>query len=90
MLAAELSRFDVAILDPPRAGAELQIRELAASTVPRIVYASCDPESFARDARTLVDAGYVLQQVQPIDQFLWSAEVELIAAFTRPERRRRA
>jgi 23S rRNA (uracil1939-C5)-methyltransferase len=90
LLPAELARFDLVILDPPRAGAAPQARELVASTVPRVAYAACDPESFARDARTLVGGGYVLERVQPVDQFLWSAEVELIAAFARPGRRRRA
>lgn len=89
LLAAELARFDLAILDPPRAGAAAQARELAASTVPRLAYLSCDPESFARDARLLVDGGYELGRVQPVDQFLWSAEVELAATFTRPAARRR-
>lgn len=89
LLAAELVRFDLAILDPPRAGAAAQARELAASTVRRLAYLSCDPESFARDARLLVDGGYELSRVQPVDQFLWSAEVELAATFTRPATRRR-
>ena len=88
--AAELDRFDLAILDPPRAGAAAQAAELARSKVPRIVYASCDPESFARDARVLVDGGYALGRVQPVDQFLWSAEIELVARLTRPRRRGRA
>jgi 23S rRNA (uracil1939-C5)-methyltransferase len=90
LLPADLAAFDLAILDPPRAGADAQARALAVSTVPRLAYAACDPESFARDARTLVDGGYVLERVQPVDQFLWSAEVELVAALARPERRRRA
>ncbi|HMR32098.1 MAG TPA: RsmD family RNA methyltransferase [Geminicoccaceae bacterium] len=90
LLAAELKRFDVAVLDPPRAGAVAQTLELARSEVPRIVYASCDPESFARDARLLVEGGYLARTVQPVDQFLWSAEVELVATFHRPLRRGRA
>jgi 23S rRNA (uracil1939-C5)-methyltransferase len=88
LTAAELGRFDLVVLDPPRAGAAAQVRELAASAVPRLAYLSCDPESFARDARALVDGGYDLRHVQPVDQFLWSAEVELAAAFTRPAARR--
>ena len=90
LVAAELGRFDLAILDPPRAGAAAQARELVASAIPRIVYASCDPESFARDTRILVDGGYVLERLQPVDQFLWSAEVELAARFSRTGGRRRA
>lgn len=83
----ELAGFDLAILDPPRAGAPAQVAELARLGPPRIVYASCDPESFARDAATLVAAGYVLGPVRPIDQFVGSAEVELVATLTRPARR---
>jgi 23S rRNA (uracil1939-C5)-methyltransferase len=79
----ELSAFDAVVLDPPRAGAAAQCVELAASTVKRVVYASCDPASFARDARTLQDGGYRLEKLMPIDQFLWSAHVELIALLTR-------
>ncbi len=90
LTAAELARFDLVILDPPRAGAEAQARELAAAAVPRIAYVSCDPESFARDARVLADGGYTLEGLQPVDQFLWSAEIELAARFTRSTTRRRA
>ena len=60
--------------------------ELARSKLERIVYASCDPGTFARDARVLQDAGYRLEKLVPIDQFLWSAHVELIAAFVRSAR----
>jgi 23S rRNA (uracil1939-C5)-methyltransferase len=77
----ELMGFDAALLDPPRAGAAAQVAELASSKVPRIVYASCDPGSFARDARTLQEGGYRLEKLLPIDQFLWSAHIELIALF---------
>ena len=83
LAAGDLAVFDAVLLDPPRAGAAAQAAELARSTVPRIVYASCDPGSFARDARTLQDGGYRLEKLMPIDQFLWSAHVELIALFTR-------
>jgi 23S rRNA (uracil1939-C5)-methyltransferase len=83
LAAVDLAVFDAVLLDPPRAGAAAQAAELARSTVPRIVYASCDPGSFARDARTLQDGGYRLEKLMPIDQFLWSAHVELIALFTR-------
>lgn len=80
----ELAGFDLAILDPPRTGAAAQVGELARRGPPRIVYASCDPESFARDAALLVAAGYMLGPVRPIDQFVGSAEVELVATLTRP------
>lgn len=83
LLANDLDAFDAVVLDPPRAGAAAQAAELARSKVKKIVYASCDPGSFARDARTLHDGGYRLEKLMPIDQFLWSAHVELIALFTR-------
>ncbi len=83
LTATELDRFDAVLLDPARAGAAVQSAELARSTVRRVVYASCDPGSFARDARTLVDGGYRLEKLLPIDQFLWSSHVELIALFGR-------
>ncbi len=79
LLAADLQAFDAVVLDPPRAGAAAQAAELAKSSVPRIVYASCDAGSFSRDARTLQDGGYRLEKLLPIDQFLWSVHVELIA-----------
>ncbi len=83
LTAAELDMFDGIVLDPPRAGAAAQCAELAQSKVKRIVYASCDPGSFARDVRGLQDAGYRLEKLMPIDQFLWSAHVELIALLTK-------
>jgi len=70
------------VLDPPRAGAEAQVAELASSTVPRIAYVSCNPATFARDALALVGAGYVLDWVQVVDQFRWSSHIELVAAFS--------
>ncbi len=79
----ELDAFEAVLLDPPRAGAAAQTSELASSQVPRVVYASCDPGSFARDARALQEGGYRLEKLMPIDQFLWSAHLELIALFTR-------
>ncbi len=81
--ASELASFDAVVLDPPRAGAVAQTAELAKSKLKRIVYASCDPGTFARDARVLQDGGYRLEKLMPIDQFLWSAHVELIALFTK-------
>lgn len=81
--AAELAAHDAVVLDPPRAGAEEQVRSLAASSVARIAYVSCNPATFARDARILADGGYRLPWVQPVGQFLWSTHVELAAAFTR-------
>jgi 23S rRNA (uracil1939-C5)-methyltransferase len=90
--AEELKRFDAVILDPPRAGAAEQIRALAASTLQRIAYVGCNPATFARDAKTLIDGGYALEWVKPIGQFRWSTHVELAAAFSRDgsDRPRRA
>lgn len=83
LLAAELGAAEAVVIDPPRAGAEAQARELAASKVARVAAVSCNPASFARDARILLAGGYRLEWVQPVDQFLWSGHVELVAAFTR-------
>ncbi len=82
LLPDELARFGAVVLDPPRAGAAAQVDELAKGQVPRIAYVSCNPVTFARDARVLVDAGYALDWVQVVDQFRWSAHTELVAAFT--------
>ena len=79
----ELKGFDAVVFDPPRQGAQSQARELAASAVPRVVAVSCNPATFARDARILVDGGYRLAAVTPVDQFLYSAHVELVARFER-------
>lgn len=82
---AELNTADAVVLDPPRAGAREQVARLANATVPRVVYVSCNPSTFARDARTLVDGGYTLDQITPVGQFRWSTHVELAAVFTRGE-----
>ena len=79
----ELAAFDAVIFDPPRAGAMSQSRALAGSSVKTIVAVSCNPATFARDARILVDGGYRLGPVQPVDSFLWSAQLELVARFER-------
>jgi 23S rRNA (uracil1939-C5)-methyltransferase len=83
LLTSEFARFDAVVLDPPRPGAMAQVQSLAQSTVPTVLYVSCNPGSFARDARILVDGGYRLTRVVPLDQFLWSPHVELFAHFTR-------
>ncbi|MGA9951092.1 MAG: RNA methyltransferase, partial [Xanthobacteraceae bacterium] len=80
-LAAELNRFDAVVFDPPRQGAQAQSREIAASRVPVIAAVSCNPGTFARDARILIDGGYRLISVIPVDQFRYSAHVELVARF---------
>lgn len=79
----ELNRFQTVILDPPRAGAKEQVAQLAASNVPNIAYVSCNPASFARDAKTLTAAGYRLQRIWPVGQFRWSTHIELVGHFTR-------
>lgn len=83
LLAEELNAFPAAIIDPPRVGAKAQMEQLAASTIPVIASLSCDAGSFARDARTLMDGGYTLEWVQPVDQFRWSPHVEIAAKFKR-------
>ena len=80
---AELAPYDAVVIDPPRAGAEAQIAQLAASRVATVAHVSCNPATFARDARALVDAGHRMGPVAVIDQFRWSPHVELVAAFTR-------
>ncbi len=84
----ELARFDAAVIDPPRAGAAAQTEALAASGIATIAAVSCNPVTFARDARTLVGAGFRLTRVQVVDQFRWSPHVELAAAFRRDHIRR--
>ncbi|HET9334891.1 MAG TPA: class I SAM-dependent RNA methyltransferase [Sphingomicrobium sp.] len=81
--ARELAAFEAVILDPPRAGAQEQVRELAASSVPRIAYVSCNPATFARDAEILAKGGYKLLWARPVGQFRWSTHVELAACFSR-------
>lgn len=84
LLAPELARFDAVAIDPPRAGAEAQTAEIARARVPLVAMVSCNPASFARDARILAEAGYRFDPVQPVDQFRWSAHIELVARATAP------
>jgi 23S rRNA (uracil1939-C5)-methyltransferase len=79
----ELAGFDAVVLDPPRAGAEEQVRQLAMSTVPRVAYVSCNPATFARDAAILADGGYRLDWARPVGQFRWSTHIELAGSFVR-------
>ncbi len=83
LLAVELQGFGAAVIDPPRAGAAAQVQALAGASIPRIAFVSCNPVTFARDARTLVDAGFGLDWIDVVDQFRWSPHVELAAQFTR-------
>ncbi len=87
LLPAELRRFDAVVFDPPRQGAEMQARALAACAVPAVIAVSCNPGTFARDARILVDGGYRLIRVTPVDQFRYSAHVELVAHFQSTDNR---
>ncbi|MGE3148217.1 MAG: class I SAM-dependent RNA methyltransferase [Pseudorhodoplanes sp.] len=83
LIPEELKTFDAVVFDPPRQGADAQSRALAASKVPVIVAVSCDAATFARDARTLIDGGYRMGLVRPVDQFRFSAHVEIVARFER-------
>ncbi|MDB5568958.1 MAG: methyltransferase [Hyphomicrobiales bacterium] len=83
LAAADLADYQAVVFDPPRAGAEAQARELALSQVPTVVAVSCNPQTFARDARILIDGGYVMGEVTPVDQFRHSPHVEVVAAFTK-------
>ena len=79
----EISRFDAVVLDPPRAGAREQVAAIATSGIKRVVYISCNPASWARDAKTLNDAGFRLEKLRPVGQFRWSTHVELTSLFVR-------
>jgi 23S rRNA (uracil1939-C5)-methyltransferase len=79
----ELEPFGAAVIDPPRAGAEVQCKSLSASAIPTIAYVSCNPATFARDAAILIQGGYRLIQATPVDQFTWSPHVELVGVFQR-------
>lgn len=83
LTARELNQFDAVVFDPPRAGAEAQARQLAKSTVKTVIAVSCDPASFARDARILIEGGYRLMRVTPVDQFAFTGHVETVALFRR-------
>lgn len=88
LLAGELSGFDAVVIDPPRAGAEAQFSQIAQAGVPVVGAVSCNPVTFARDARLLAAAGYRIDWVQVIDQFRWSPHVELAARLSLPRKPR--
>lgn len=88
LLPLELDAFDAVVFDPPRAGAEAQARQLAASRVPLVIGIACDTGTFARDAATLVAGGYGLDSVTPVDQFRHAGHVEMVGVFRRAARRR--
>src|SRR5690348_15288800 len=81
--ASELKPFAAVVFDPPRQGAQAQAQELAKSVVPVVVAVSCDADTFARDAKILIDGGYKLEAVTPVDQFRYSPHVEIVAKFAR-------
>jgi len=80
-LPHELKEFDAVIIDPPRAGAKAQVEEIVRSEIDTVVMISCNPSTFARDARTLCDGGYDMGPVTPVDQFLFSNHLEVISIF---------
>ncbi len=77
----DLTKYDFAVINPPRAGTLSQIQQLASSTIPKICYVSCNPETFARDARVLEKGGYKLTSVTPVDQFYWTPHLEVVGLF---------
>lgn len=83
LLPHELNEFDAAVIDPPRAGAREQVEEIAHSALKKVVMISCNPATFSRDARTLVDAGFEMGRIIPVDQFLYSPHLEVISIFVR-------
>ena len=83
LMPDELARFDAAVIDPPRAGAPAQAEQLAASGLDRVAWVSCDPVTFARDARVMLDAGWKMGPIYVVDQFRWSPHVETVTSFTR-------
>jgi len=83
LLARELARYDAVVLDPPRSGARAQAEALAASKVPKVIMVSCNPGTCARDLRILLDGGYRITRVVPVDQFLFSPHIELVAVLER-------
>jgi 23S rRNA (uracil1939-C5)-methyltransferase len=83
LAAAELDRYTATVFDPPRAGALRQAEALAASTLDTIVAVSCNPATFARDAARLITGGFRLERLVPIDQFVWTPHLELVATFRR-------
>ena len=83
LLPIELRKFDAAVIDPPRAGAKAQTEQIVASDIRLVGAVSCNPVSFARDVKIMVDGGFTLDWVKPVDQFRWSGHVELAAKFSR-------
>jgi 23S rRNA (uracil1939-C5)-methyltransferase len=83
LVAQEMTKFDTVVFDPPRQGAEKQADELAKSKVPLVIAVSCSAATFARDAKLLLDGGYRLKHVTPVDQFRYSPHIEIVAKFVK-------
>jgi 23S rRNA (uracil1939-C5)-methyltransferase len=83
LVPQELRDYEAVVFDPPRQGAQAQVRQLAAGKIPLVIAVSCNVATFARDARILIDGGYRLEAVTPVDQFRHTPHVELVARFTR-------
>lgn len=83
LASLEMKKFDAAVIDPPRSGARLQAEQIGRAPIRRLAYVSCDPASFARDVKVLVDYGFQLTRVTPVDQFRWSPHVEIVGALER-------
>ncbi|KGF67710.1 RNA methyltransferase [Hoeflea sp. BAL378] len=86
MMTAELKAYQGLVFDPPRAGAEVQAQDIARSAIPRVAAVSCNPVTLARDLEILIAGGYRVLSVTPIDQFLWTSHVEVVALLERPKR----
>lgn len=86
MMVAELKAYQGLVFDPPRAGAEVQVGDIGRSTIPRVAAVSCNPVTLARDLEILIAGGYRVLSVTPIDQFLWTSHVEMVALLERPKR----
>ncbi len=78
LLAEELNGLDLIVIDPPRSGARLQTEQIAQTSVPKIIMISCNPQTAVRDIKILIDSGWELKQVTPVDQFKWSNHIELV------------
>ena len=83
LTADELNEFDTVVMNPPRAGAATQTLEIAKSNVKNLVYISCNPQSFARDLQVLLENGFKVQELTPLDQFMWTPHIEVMAFLTR-------
>ena len=83
LMPQELRDYDTVVFDPPRQGAQAQATQLAASKIPTVVAVSCNVTTFARDAKILIDGGYKIEGVTPVDQFRHTPHVELVARFRR-------